>query len=117
MARRVLTGKITSTPNESTIHVEVERFRTHPLYGRRFRLTKSYAVERTSHPVAVGDVVEIEEIRPISKTKHFRLRRIVTKRLEAAQVIEETEQLKESEDKTTSEPPVEPEKTKLEPNQ
>lgn len=116
MARRVVTGRVTSTPNPSTIHVEVERFRTHRLYGRRFRLTKRYAVERTSEPVTVGDIVEIEEIRPISKTKHFRFRRVITKRLQASQVIDETDQLKELKDKTPSHQPAEPEVAQTETN-
>ena len=70
MPKRILQGKVTSDKRQKTVTVWVERSFRHPLYGKIVRLGKKYHAhdEKSSK---VGDVVRIEESRPISKTKSW----------------------------------------------
>ena len=77
--RRVVTGVVTRDKNAKTRRVEVERLVRHPKYGKFVKQrTVCYAHDEAdeSH---LGDTVEIMESRPLSKTKHWRLVRVVTK--------------------------------------
>ncbi|WP_029905886.1 30S ribosomal protein S17 [Mycoplasmopsis opalescens] len=71
--RKTLTGKVVSVRGDKTIYVEVENYRSHRLYSKRFRTVKRFAVHDEKLLAAVGDIVTIMETRPLSKTKHFRL--------------------------------------------
>lgn len=71
------TGKIVSTSGLKTVHVSVGHMKTHPLYRKAVRVTKTFAAGNDIADIAVGDTVIIKETRPISKTKHF----IVIKKL------------------------------------
>ena len=75
--KRELVGKVVSSVNNKTITVLVETYKKHPLYGKRVKSSKKYAVHDESNKVKVGDVVKIVETRPISKTKKFYLKEIV----------------------------------------
>ena len=77
MARRRLIGTITSVKMTETALITIEVMRRHPLYGKRFRRTSSFAAHNPGNRYGLGDLVEIEEHRPISKTKHFLIRRLV----------------------------------------
>ena len=74
---RELTGKVISTKCDKTITVLVETYKTHPLYHKRVKQSKKYAVHDETNKAKVGDVVRIVSTRPISKTKHFYLKEIV----------------------------------------
>lgn len=73
MPRRVLTGRVVSDKTEKTITVTVERRVMHPLYKKFIRRSKKYAAHDEANLCKVGDVVRIEECRPISKTKSWLL--------------------------------------------
>ncbi|KHD08989.1 30S ribosomal protein S17 [Candidatus Thiomargarita nelsonii] len=76
---RSLTGRVTSNKMQQTITVLIERKVKHPKYGKYIkRSTKLHAhdEENTCHE---GDVVEISQCRPLSKTKSWRLEKIVTR--------------------------------------
>lgn len=75
MARRRLIGTVTSVKMAETALVTIETMRRHPLYGKRYRQTTKFAAHNPSNAYRLGDVVEIEEHRPFSKTKHFLIRR------------------------------------------
>ena len=72
-----LTGKVVSAANNKTITVLVETYKKHPLYGKRVKSSKKYAVHDETNKAKVGDTVKIVETRPISKTKYFYLKEIV----------------------------------------
>ncbi len=82
-ARKVLVGTVVSAANDKTITVKVETHRRHPLYSKRIEYSKKYTAHDENNEAKVGDVVEIMETRPLSKTKRYRLVRIV----EAAVII------------------------------
>ncbi|WP_232841168.1 30S ribosomal protein S17 [Mycoplasma tauri] len=71
--RKVLTGRVTSARGDKTIIVEVESYRSHRLYSKRYKVAKKFAVHDEKNIAKVNDIVSIMETRPLSKTKHFRL--------------------------------------------
>ena len=71
-----LTGKVVSAANNKTITVLVETYKKDPLYGKRVKSSKKYAVHDETNKAKVGDTVKIVETRPISKTKYFYLKEI-----------------------------------------
>ena len=72
-----LTGKVVSAKNNKTITVLVETYKKDPLYGKRVKSSKKYAVHDETNKAKVGDTVRIVETKPISKTKYFYLKEIV----------------------------------------
>src|SRR5882762_8008092 len=74
---RTLTGVVTSDVQDKTITVTVSRSVTHPIYGKRYTVSKKFAVHDEKNEAHVGDKVEITETRPISKRKSFTLSRVV----------------------------------------
>jgi small subunit ribosomal protein S17 len=73
MPKRVLTGKVVSDKGSKTIVVSVERRFTHPLMRKTVRLSKKYHAHDEGEVAKLGDTVRIEECRPVSKTKSWRL--------------------------------------------
>jgi small subunit ribosomal protein S17 len=69
MPRRVLSGRVTSDKMDKTVTVLVDRRVMHPLYKKFIRRSKKYAAHDEGNLCKVGDVVRIEECRPISKRK------------------------------------------------
>jgi small subunit ribosomal protein S17 len=69
MPRRVLTGRVTSDKMDKTVTVLVDRRVMHPLYKKFIRRSKNYAAHDEQNLCAIGDVVRIEECKPISKRK------------------------------------------------
>lgn len=69
MPRRVLQGVVVSDKGEKTVTVLVERRVMHPLYKKFIKRSKKYRAHDENNVHKVGDVVRIEECRPISKTK------------------------------------------------
>lgn len=71
MPRRVLTGRVVSHKTDKTVTVLVERRVMHPLYKKFIRRSKKYAAHDEANLCKEGDVVSIEECRPISRTKSW----------------------------------------------
>ncbi len=71
MPRRILQGTVTSVANDKTVVVEVERRFRHPLYGKFIKQNKKYKAHDEANEYKIGEIVEIEEHRPISKTKSW----------------------------------------------
>ena len=70
---KVLKGVVTSDKMDKTIVVEVTRFVEHKKYGKRIKKTKKYKAHDETNSKKTGDVVEIEETKPMSKDKHFKV--------------------------------------------
>ena len=73
MPKRVLQGVVVSDKNDRTIVVEVERRVMHPIYKKFIRRTKRYHAHDAANTSKVGDLVRIQECRPISKLKRWEL--------------------------------------------
>jgi small subunit ribosomal protein S17 len=71
MPRRVLTGRVVSDKTDKTVTVLVERRVMHPLYKKFIRRSKRYAAHDEANLCKEGDLVSIEECRPISKRKSW----------------------------------------------
>jgi small subunit ribosomal protein S17 len=73
MPKRQLIGKVISNKMQKTVVVEVERLKEHPIYKRRYRVHKKYKAHDEKGEYHVGDRVIIEECRPLSKEKRWRV--------------------------------------------
>jgi small subunit ribosomal protein S17 len=71
-----LTGTVKSDKNLKTAVVDVVHFKVHPMYLKRIKVNKSFTVQ-DDLGAKVGDRVRIEETRPISKTKHWKITKII----------------------------------------
>ena len=76
---RTLTGTVTSDKMDKTETVLVERRVKHPLYGKYVVESKKYHAHDEANECGVGDKVEIAETRPLSKTKSWKVTRILEK--------------------------------------
>lgn len=77
--RKVRTGYVVSDKMQKTIVVELEDRKQHALYGKIMRTNSRVKAHDENEEAGVGDRVRIEETRPLSKDKHFRLLEIVEK--------------------------------------
>lgn len=77
--KRTLTGTVTSDKMDKTVTVLVERKVKHPLLGKIIRVSKKYHAHDEANECHTGDVVTIEECRPIAKTKSWRVAKLVEK--------------------------------------
>jgi small subunit ribosomal protein S17 len=77
--RRVAVGVVTSDKMNKTRRVEIPRLVKHPRYGKYIRRRTICHVHDEQNESHEGDTVEIMESRPLSKTKHWRLVRVVSK--------------------------------------
>jgi small subunit ribosomal protein S17 len=75
--QRQLTGKVVSDKMEKTVTVLVERQMMHPIIGKVVRRTKKYHAHNEGNDAKMGDTVVIEECRPISKTKAWKVAKLV----------------------------------------
>jgi small subunit ribosomal protein S17 len=73
MPKRVLEGVVVSDKNDKTIVVKVERRLTHPVLKKTVRLTKKFHAHDEKNTAKIGDVVRIEETKPLSKQKRWLL--------------------------------------------
>ncbi len=76
-ARKVRQGTVVSDRMDKTVVVSVERTLAHPLYGKRVSRRKRYYAHDQENEYRVGDVVRIEETRPLSKLKRWRVLELV----------------------------------------
>jgi small subunit ribosomal protein S17 len=77
--KRVLTGTVVSNKMDKTVTVLVERKVKHPVLGKIVRVSKKYHAHDENNELGEGDVVMIEETRPMSKTKTWRVTKLVEK--------------------------------------
>ncbi|NCU28393.1 MAG: 30S ribosomal protein S17 [Candidatus Moranbacteria bacterium] len=70
---KILKGVVVSDKMDKTVVVKVSRFVEHKKYGKRIKKTKNYKAHDELNAKKVGDVIEIEETRPISKDKKFKV--------------------------------------------
>lgn len=75
--KRVLEGEVISDKMQKTVVVKVTRRYKHPLLGKTVQKSKKYKVHDEQGEAHVGDWVEIAESRPLSKTKHMVLSRVI----------------------------------------
>ena len=71
MPKRILQGTVVSDKNEKTVVVKVERRFTHPVMKKTVRQTKKYKAHDENNTFKVGDLVSIQESKPISKDKRW----------------------------------------------
>jgi small subunit ribosomal protein S17 len=76
-ARRGMTGTVTSTGGQKTIHVVMNKLVKHPVYGKYVRRRTKVAAHDPQDVAKIGDVVEIVPCRRLSKTKSWRLIRVI----------------------------------------
>lgn len=81
--KRTLVGKVVSDKMDKTVTVLIERHVKHPLYGKIIMRSKKYHAHNEGNAAKAGDTVEIQEGRPISKTKAWSVTRVV----QAAQIV------------------------------
>ena len=77
--RKVRSGRVTSDARDKTITVKIERLVRHPLYGRVIKKMSKLMAHDEKNESHVGDLVEVMETRPLSKTKRWRLVKILEK--------------------------------------
>ena len=77
--RKQLVGKVVSNKMDKTIVVEIEDLVMHPLYKKSVRRTKKLKGHDEKNECSIGDLVKIEESRPLSKDKRYRLVEILEK--------------------------------------
>jgi small subunit ribosomal protein S17 len=76
---KVLTGKVIANKMQNTVVVEVSRRVPHPLYKKLLKKTKHFNVDTAGQEIAVGNEVKIVETKPMSKTKYFAIKEVLTK--------------------------------------
>lgn len=76
---RVLTGRVVSDKMDKTVTVLVERRVTHPLIGKIITRSKKYHAHDEKNEYREGDLVAIEETRPISKSKAWKVSKLIEK--------------------------------------
>ncbi|WP_287459577.1 30S ribosomal protein S17 [Sphingomonas sp.] len=87
MPKRVLTGVIVSDKGDKTVVVNVERKVKHPLYGKIIRRSKKYHAHDEANEYKAGETVRIEETKPISKLKTWKVIDRVNARATPAEVV------------------------------
>ena len=70
---RVLTGIVTSNKADKTITVQIERKVKHPLYGKIIKRSTKVHAHEEENTAAIGDIVTVQECRPLSKSKTWML--------------------------------------------
>ncbi len=107
MNKRRIQGVVFSNKNDKTIGVMLSGYKKHSKYLKRVEFRSKYYAHDDENLARVGDVVTIEECRPMSKTKRFKLVSVDKKALEEIKINEEqdlTKALHEGEEEVKSEP-------------
>jgi small subunit ribosomal protein S17 len=76
---RSMTGRVVSDKMNKTVTVLIERRVTHPLYGKTITRSKKFHAHDETNEIKEGDLVTIEECRPLSKTKTWKVTQVVEK--------------------------------------
>ena len=88
--RKQLVGEVVSTKMAKTIVVEVQRQKAHPLYQRVVKRSHKFYAHDEEQTARTGDVVRIEETRPLSRLKRWKLKDIVRRSALAATGLDAT---------------------------
>lgn len=75
---RTKKGTITSTKMQNTVVVTVHVYKNHPIYKKRYRVSKKYYADTAGKEYQEGDFVLIEETKPVSKLKRWLVKEIVS---------------------------------------
>lgn len=78
-SNRTLQGRVVSDKMDKTITVLIERRVKHPVYGKFIKRSTKVHAHDESNECSIGDVVTVEQSRPLSKTKSWRLVKVVEK--------------------------------------
>jgi len=78
MKKRQLKGTVVSNKMQKTVVVKVETLKTHPRYKRKYKVHKRYKAHDEKGECKEGDKVTIEECRPLSKDKRWRVKSFVS---------------------------------------
>lgn len=73
MAKRIFTGTVVSDKMQNTVVVAIERMIAHKLYGKLMKQTRKFKADTNNMEIKTGDVVKIEEAKPMSRDKHFKV--------------------------------------------
>lgn len=76
--KRTLIGKVVSDKMDKTIVVLTERVKEHPLYKKKYSVSTKFSAHDEKGTAKMGDMVEIEESRPMSATKRWSLKKVLT---------------------------------------
>ena len=77
--RRAKVGRVVSDKMDKTVVVSVERLRRHPVYKRVVRLSSKFKAHDEENDARVGDTVRIEESRPLSREKRWKVIEVVAR--------------------------------------
>ena len=84
MAKRRVTGVVAHANQHETAIVTITQIKVHPLYRKRYHVHRRFAAHNPDNIYQSGDIVQIEEHRPISKTKHW----IICKKIGQSEQVE-----------------------------
>lgn len=76
--KRTLRGKVVSNKSAKTIAVLVERTKIHPIYKKKYTVSTKFTAHDEQNKAKLGEIVEIEESRPLSATKRWTLKKVLT---------------------------------------
>lgn len=76
--KRTLRGKVVSDKMTKTITVLVERTKEHPIYRKKYTVSTKFAAHDEQGKAKMDDMVEIEESKPLSATKRWTLKKVLT---------------------------------------
>jgi small subunit ribosomal protein S17 len=85
--RKEVVGEVVSSKMQKTIVVQVVRKKAHPFYGRVVSKAKKFYAHDERNEAHVGDVVRLEETRPLSKLKRWRLKQVVRRAALAPETV------------------------------
>ncbi len=91
--RQQKVGRVTSDKMQKTIVVAVETLKRHPIYKRTYRQTVKFKAHDEQNDARIGDIVRIEETRPLSKDKRWRLVEILQQANQVTPVEQAAQQL------------------------
>lgn len=77
MAKKIFLGKVVSDKMQKTIIVEIERLVKHPVYKKTMRKTGRIKADTAGFTAAMGQYVKIEQTKPISRNKHFKIVKVM----------------------------------------
>jgi len=77
--RKIKLGRVVSNKMDKTVVVAVESYRPHPIYKKAVRRIKKFKAHDEQNACHIGDMVKIEETRPLSKEKRWRVVEILSK--------------------------------------
>lgn len=73
MSKKIFLGKVVSTKMTNTVTIAIERKVPHPRYGKLIKKTQKFLVDTNGMEVVLGEIVKVEEMKPMSKRKNFKV--------------------------------------------